>query len=44
MVELEEQNVEMEVVEGQANSGVPEVTKTSQAHNKKRKRLHVASK
>jgi hypothetical protein len=32
----------MEVVEGQANGGV--LGETSQTHNKKKKRLHVASK
>lgn len=36
--------VEMEVVEGQVNGGVPRVDEISQAHNKKRKRLYVASK
>jgi hypothetical protein len=43
MVESKEQDVEMEVVEGQANSGVPRTVETFQAHNKKTKRLHVAS-
>ncbi len=42
MVEFEEQDVEVEVVERQANGGVPGVAETFQAHNKKRKRLHVA--
>lgn len=42
MVESKEQDVEMEVVEEQANGGVPRAVETFQAHNKKRKRLHVA--
>lgn len=42
MVESKEQDVEMEVVEEQANGGMPRAVETFQAHNKKRKRLHVA--
>jgi hypothetical protein len=44
MVELEEQDVEMEVVERQTNGGVLGAIETFQAHNKKRERLHAASK